>query len=340
MTNEPRFVAERRPRWAELRALLDRAQKHGLSSLGGPEARRLGALYRATTTDLAAARSLRLSDATVQHVNRLCATAHDLVYAGHRSGGIAPRMARFLARGFPELVRRSWRYTAFAAAVTILPGLAAFLLMRGNPDLAERTLGTVFQQRAERAAALPDDARRYLEVPELWMPVLSWGIMSNNVRVTLIGFALGSVACVGAVWLLAVQGIQLGGGLAVFHDAGVPGVLWTFVSAHGPLELTAIFLSCGAGIRLGLAPLVPGRRTRAAAFREVGLESAKVLFGTSVMLVAAGLLEGFLSPSTAPPPVKWAAGGASIVAMAWYFGFGGRAGGERRGTLGDRTDPA
>jgi uncharacterized membrane protein SpoIIM required for sporulation len=333
---EERFVAERTPRWTELRALVARAQALGLSALSGDEVRRLGALYRAATTDLAAARGSRLSEGTVNHVNRLCVAAHDLVYAGHRGGDVSGRAARFLASGFPALVRRTWRFHAFAAAAMILPGVAAFLVFRNDPDLAERALGTVFRERAERAAAMPDGARRYIEVPGLWTPVMSWGLMSHNIQVAVFGFALGAAGCVGAAWLLVVQGVSLGGGLAAFHDAGVPGVLWTFISAHGPLELTAVAISCGAGLRLGFSIVVPGRRSRAAAFRETGLESVALMLGTAAMLVAAGLLEAFLSPSEAPAPAKWAVGAATAVGMAWYFA---RAGGERT-SRGPASDPA
>jgi uncharacterized membrane protein SpoIIM required for sporulation len=218
-----------------------------------------------------------------------------------------------------------------------LPGVAAFLVFHRDPDLSERTLGVVFQQRAARAAAMPDDARRYLEVSGIWMPFLSWGFMANNIFVSLVGFASGAAGCVGGVWLLVMNGVGLGGGFAVFHDAGVPGVLWTFISAHGPLELTAIAIACGAGLRLGLSLFVPGRRSRAAAFRETGLESVALLLGTTAMLVVAGLLEGFLSPSVAPAPVKWAVGAATAVGMAWYFA---RAGGERTTSRGPASDPA
>jgi uncharacterized membrane protein SpoIIM required for sporulation len=332
---EERFVAERSARWNELGALLTRAQTRGLASLTGDEVRRLGALYRAAATDLAAARTFRMSDATTSHVNRLCVTAHDLVYAGHRGGGGVARAARFLASGFPSLVRRTWGFHGFAAAVMILSGIATFLALRGDPDLAERTLGTVFQERADRAASLPDDARRYIEVSGMWRPLLSWGIMANNIFVSAIGFAGGAAACVGGIWFLFQNGASLGGGFAVFHDAGVPGVLWTFVSAHGPIELTAIFISCGAGLRLGTSLLVPGRRSRAAAFRETGLESVSLMLGTSSMLVVAGLLEGFLSPSAAPAELKWAVGAGSVLLMAWYFARAGRSGESPRGRAAD-----
>jgi uncharacterized membrane protein SpoIIM required for sporulation len=327
---EERFVEERSPRWAELRALVQRAQLRGLASLTGEEVRRLGSLYRTATTDLAAARSLRLSETAVQHVNRLCVAAHGLIYAGHTDGAMSKAASLFVT-GFPALVKRTWKWHVAAAAALILPAIATFLVLRGNPDLAEHTLGLTYQQRAERAAAMPEDSRRYFEMPGLWMPVLSWGLMANNIRVTLMGFALGATAGVGTLIFLAANGVNLGGGFAIFHDAGVADVLATFIAAHGPFELCAVFISCGAGMRFGVSMLVPGRRSRAAAFREAGLGSVTMLIGTSAMLVCAGLLEGFLSPSDAPAPAKWGAGVASALFMVWYFG---------RPSLGHAADPS
>jgi uncharacterized membrane protein SpoIIM required for sporulation len=332
---EDRFVAAGTARWAELGELISRAQRRGLSVLTGAEARRLGSLYRTVSTDLATARSLRLSEPTVHHVNRLCVAAHDLVYAGHRRGGQFARAGAFLAGGFPALVRRTWRWHAFAAALTIAAAVAAYVVFVNDPDLAERTLGTTFRDRAERAAAMPDDARRYLEVPDLYtMPLFSWGIMANNIRVTLACFALGAFFGVGTVLLLILNGVSVGGGLAVFQTAGVPGVLWTFIAGHGPLELTAIFIASGAGMRLGMSLILPGRLTRGAAFRESGLESVQLLLGTSAMLVVAGIIEGFVSPSAVPGVVKWSIGAATAAFMVWYFGRVGR---EPRGTA---PDPA
>ena len=321
---EDRFVEDRRERWAELRELVDQAQSRGLRSLSGREARDLGALYRAAATDLAIARTRQFSDGTVAHLNRLCVAAHGLVYSGRAAGQTKARGAALFLDTFPALVRRTWRWHAFAALVVIGSGLATYLALAGDADLTERTLGTQLQQRAERALSAPDDARRYLEVPDLWMPVLSWGIMTNNIRVALMGFAFGAAGAVGAVALLIVQGVSIGGAFAVYRDAGVPSLLATFIAAHGPLELAAIFISFGAGMRLGMSVLVPGRRSRAAAFRETGLESVAMLVGVAAMLVVAGLIEGFLSPSGAPPVVKWGVGAASICFMAWYFGAAGR----------------
>jgi uncharacterized membrane protein SpoIIM required for sporulation len=317
--NEASFVRERAARWTELRNLLARAQRRGLSALSGSEARRLGSLYRLATTDLALARSLRLPEPTVVHVNRLCAAAHDLVYAGHRRAGAMSRFGRFLAQGFPSLVRRTSRFHAAVALTFLAASLAGYLVFRDDPELAERSLGTVFQERAERARAAGPGAQRYLDLSAVYMPFMSWGIIANNVGVTLMAFALGAFLGVGSLVPVVATGVGLGGGFAVFEGEGVSHVLWTWVAAHGPLELTAVFIAAGAGMRLGFALVVPGRRSRAAAFRDTGRESVLLLGGTAVMLVVAGLLEGFVSPSDLPAPTKWAIGAGTAAFAAWYF---------------------
>jgi uncharacterized membrane protein SpoIIM required for sporulation len=316
---EERFVESRLERWRQLRALLEQSQMRGLRTLDGQAVRRLGSLYRSATADLAMARTLGFSPETIAHVNRLCAAAHDLVYARRPTGGAA-RLPRFLLRGFPRLVRRTLRYHAFALAVFIAGAAGAFLVLRGDPVLADLTLGSVFRERAERSLMTGE----YVKVPSLLAPLFSWGLIANNVSVTLAAFALGTLLAVPGALVVMMNGLHLGGGFAVFYDVGVPEVLWTWVAAHGPVELTAIFIASGAGMRVGLAPIFPGRQSRAAAFRERGLDSVAMLGGTAAMLVVAGVLEGFVSPAEIAPWIKWAIGGASIVAMALYFGLAGR----------------
>ena len=81
----------------------------------------------------------------------------------------------------------------------------------------------------------------------------------------------------GACERVGVTGFDEPTRYAVFYDVGVPEVLWTWVAAHAPVELTAIFIASGAGMRVGLAPVFPGRQSRAAAFRERGLDSVALL---------------------------------------------------------------
>ena len=322
--NEHRFVEQRTPRWRELGDLIERAQQRGLQRLAGAEVRRLGALYRLATGDLATARTLRCSDDTILHVNRLCATAHDLVYSSQRrtpAGAIVASMTT----DFPRLVRSTLAWHVAAAAICLLAGVAGFIVFREDPDLADRTLGPIFRQRAERAAAMPGDARRYFEMRGAFAPFLSWGLIANNVTVSLIAFALGAGTVGLGVVVLVVNGVMLGGGFAVFADVGVPGVLATFIVGHGPLELTAIWIAAGAGLRVGVSWMLPGRRTRVGAFQQAGRDAITLLLGTTLMLVAAGIIEGFFSPTGLPAAVKVAVGATTAAGFAAYVAFGGRA---------------
>lgn len=321
--NERRFVAERSARWRDLETLIDRAHRAGLRNLPGPDVRRLGSLYRDAATDLAAARTLRFSEDTLRHVNRLCAAAHDLVYASRRRGP-AGVFVGTLAHGFPALVRRTALWHVAAAAILAGAGIASFLVFRADPDLVDRTMGTVLRARADRALAAPADSRRYLDVSLSFAPFLSWGIIANNITASLLIFSLCAVTvAVGVVSLLA-NGVMMGGVTAVFVDAGIPGVLGEFVCGHAPVELTAIFLAGGAGLRVGVSWMMPGRRSRLAAFQETGRDALVILMGTTLMLVVAGLIEGFVSPSMLPWPVKAGAGIVSFAAWAGWVLAGGR----------------
>jgi uncharacterized membrane protein SpoIIM required for sporulation len=321
---EERFVAERLPRWKQLQDLLDRAHKRGVRSLGPERARELGALYRATTSDLALARTLQVSASTLDHLNRLCSAAHDQIYAGARRTP-AGRAAGFLTAGFPRLVRRTWKFHALAFGVFALCGLATYMVLLNDPAQARETVGSEMFLRAERAKALAETDRRYLDMPSLSRPLFSWGLIANNVNVTLMLFAAGATVGIGTLFILAFNGISLGGGFAAFSIVGVPELLWTWVAAHGPVELTAIFIAGGAGLRMGAGLILPGQKTRRRAFRDAALDSVQLIAGTAVMLVVAGLLEGFVSPAVGIPPWgKWAIGGLTVAAMIGYFGFVGR----------------
>jgi uncharacterized membrane protein SpoIIM required for sporulation len=92
-----------------------------------------------------------------------------------------------------------------------------------------------------------------------------------------------------------------------------------FVTAHGPFELTAIVLSAGAGLRLGLSWIMTKGLTRTAALRKAGREVMPVMGAAMVMFFLAALIEGFLSPSAAPYSIKVFVALLSSGLLAVYF---------------------
>jgi uncharacterized membrane protein SpoIIM required for sporulation len=117
---------------------------------------------------------------------------------------------------------------------------------------------------------------------------------------------------------------MLGTIFAVVQGYGLAGGLLAFIAAHGVLELSAIFLSGGAGLRLAWAILRPGDRSRRDALRLGAAQAARVMLLVIPVLGVAGLIEGFLSPSNASDGVK-AAVGIGTGALLWgYIAFAGR----------------
>jgi uncharacterized membrane protein SpoIIM required for sporulation len=100
--------------------------------------------------------------------------------------------------------------------------------------------------------------------------------------------------------------------------------LWSFVAAHGALELPAIFISGGAGLRLAAGLLFPGVLRRKDALALAGSESVRLISGTIPMLIVAGCLEGFLSPTRAPVGLKFAICLMLLTGLGYWLSEGGR----------------
>jgi uncharacterized membrane protein SpoIIM required for sporulation len=121
------------------------------------------------------------------------------------------------------------------------------------------------------------------------------------------------------VFILVLNGTELGTVFAILQRAGVAASLATFIFAHGFLELSAIFLSGGAGLRLGWAILHPGDLARRDALRIGGGQAMRVMLLVIVTLVCAGLIEGFVSPTTLPSPIKLSIGALTGLALWSYI---------------------
>jgi len=132
-------------------------------------------------------------------------------------------------------------------------------------------------------------------------------------------FAGGMLAGILTVVALVFNGLVIGIFFAVFANYGAAGYLGTFVAGHGVLELTAIFISGGAGFRLAHALIAPGDRTRPDALVVDGRIAMRMMGAVVFFLAIAGAIEGLLSTSDAPAAVKFAVSAASAVFLGLYF---------------------
>jgi uncharacterized membrane protein SpoIIM required for sporulation len=95
--------------------------------------------------------------------------------------------------------------------------------------------------------------------------------------------------------------------------------LWSFVAAHGVLELPAIFISGGAGLEIARGLLFPGLLPRRESLAQAGGRAARLMIGIVPMLVVAGIIEGFVSPSGLATPLKFLLSGVLLVALTTYL---------------------
>jgi uncharacterized membrane protein SpoIIM required for sporulation/uncharacterized RDD family membrane protein YckC len=316
------LVRRQQPVWSEFRELLERAQRRGLPALGETELARFGTLYRETAADLARARTYGGSPALVYTLERLVAAGHNLLY---RPRLASLREARaWVTRGFPALVRRRWRPIALAAALLYVPALISFAVVRSDPPLARAFIPPEMIARAEAGVQMEREGRGYVEIPEIAMPVFASRIAANNVQVTIVAFAGGVLAGLGTAAVLVFNGVFLGGVAALFANHGLSLHLWTFVLPHGVIELTAIAIGGGAGLWMGSAVVLPGRRTRREAIAARGREAVSLLGGTVLLLLVAGAIEGFISPAPIPRPLKLSLAALFAVLLAAYLSAGAR----------------
>jgi uncharacterized membrane protein SpoIIM required for sporulation len=151
-------------------------------------------------------------------------------------------------------------------------------------------------------------------------PKATSGIMTNNLTVSFVTFAGGIVFGLGTFLSLFNNGMMLGVIGVACHQYGMSILLWSFVAPHGSLELPAILIAGGAGFRLGHAMLFPGNLRWKDSIAQGGLEATRLVSGVIPMLVVAGCLEGFFSPSHAPICLKFTVGAMLFTLLnLWLF---------------------
>ncbi len=151
-------------------------------------------------------------------------------------------------------------------------------------------------------------------------------ILTNNILVSFNAFAYGAFFGIGSIYVLAFNGLLNGGVLGICYkiDPVFGNDLVTFMVGHGVIELSCIFIAGGAGMLIGYSMINPGDLTRAQALKKNGLEAVRLAIGCACLLVVAGIIEGFLSPSALPAWIKFGTGILSGIAMYSYLLLAGQ----------------
>ncbi|MCS6940162.1 MAG: stage II sporulation protein M [Roseiflexaceae bacterium] len=312
------FINRKKPSWERLSAIVERSRRGGLASLEDEEITELGRLYRSATSDLAVARRDFPNHRVVDYLNGLVARAHAEVYQrrADRSSGLV----RYFAVDLPRTFRETWPYTLASLLMFLIPALIGFFVALNDPAAGSLLVPGVDSVISDIRAGR-----------EWWKVINDEGrsasaalIATNNIRVAILAFAGGVLLGALTLLVLAQNGLLLGVVAGAAQAYGFSGNLWGFVAAHGVIELSVIIIAGGAGLQLGWAVARPGLLSRRAALALAARRAVRLLLGCALLLIVAGVIEGFISPSDLPLAIKFGVAFLSGVALYAYLLLAGR----------------
>ena len=278
------------------------------------------AAYRRVCQQLGLARRRGYSPQLVARLQELMQRGHAVMYRPPLPRW--QRMFEFFLADMPRLVRAEAGVMWASLALFAIPLVVAFVGVQVKPELIHTVMGA--QQVAEMEAMYDPEAARLGRAAESDLMMFGHYIM-NNISIGLRTFASGLLAGVGPVLTLAFNGLMIGGVAGHLQLTGHGEPFWRFVAGHAAFELSAIVFAGGAGLRLGLDVIAPGRRRRVDALIEGGRRGARLCLGVFAMLLGAAFIEAFWSSiGWIPAMVKYSVGAALwALVIAWLW-FGGR----------------
>ncbi|MGW1790845.1 stage II sporulation protein M [Streptomyces tubercidicus] len=316
------FVTAHSAEWDRLETLLGRKRR-----LTGTEADELVTLYQRTTTHLSLLLSSAPDPTLTTRLTSLVARARSTVTGARKASW--RDTARFFTTAFPAAVyrlRHWWIPTAILSTVVV--ALIGWWIA-AHPEV-------------QAAIGAPEDLRAmtrpggqyetyYSSHPAASFAAQVW---TNNAQAVALCLVLGAFAGLPVLWILFQNMLNLGAGIGLMSSAGRLDTFLGLILPHGLLELTAVFVAAGIGLRLGWTLIDPGPRTRRTALAEEGRSALGVAIGLAAVLFISGALEGFVTPSGLP---TWARIGIGITAelafLLYVYVLGGRA--VRAGATGD-----
>jgi uncharacterized membrane protein SpoIIM required for sporulation len=320
------YVAAHRREWDRLEALVARARTP--RRLTGPEVDELVDLYQRTATHLSVIQSAGRDPALIGKLSSLVARARAAVAGGRQA--LWRDVARFLREDFPAVCYRTRWWWISAAAAFLVVATAYGVFIAHSPE-------------AQLAVAPPETVKRLVEhdFKDYYSSApaqdFTSRVFTNNVYVAAQEILFGVLLGLPVIYVLYGNALNVGVAGGLMAANGRLGEFFGLILPHGILELTAVFVAAGLGLKLGWTVIDPGGRARATALAEEGRALVVGALGLAVMLLTSGFIEGFVTPSGLPTWLRIGIGVlAEVLFLLWVFVLGRRA--HNAGITGDLRD--
>lgn len=316
------FVTAHRAEWDRLDTLLGRQRR-----LTGAEADELVVLYQRAATHLSLIQSSAPDPQLTGRLSQLVARARSAVTGTRRASW--RDVTCFFAHSFPAAVYRSRHWWVPTALLSTLVAALLGWWIGTHPEVQ----ATIAAPSELRELTRPGGQYEtyYSSHPAASFAAQVW---TNNAWAAALCLILGVFLGLPVLWILFQNMLNLGVGIGLMSSAGRLDTFLGLILPHGLLELTAVFVAAGTGLRLGWTLIDPGPRTRRSALAEEGRAALGMAIGLALVLFVSGAIEGFVTPSGLPTWARISIGVlAELVFLVYVYVVGGRA--AREGETGD-----
>lgn len=265
--------------------------------------------------DLAYAKTFYPRSKVTRYINFLASRIYLGIYRNRKDS--SNRILRFFWYDVPLTVRKHRLVMLFSLAIFLLFFSVGFFSSVQDDSFVRQVLGDNYVDMTEKNIEEGNPFNVYADSNAFFMFLR---IMINNIMVSFSYFFRGILFGVPSILLLAKESMRLGAFEHMFYAKDLGGQAVVTVLLHGLLELTAIILTCGAGLVMGMSYLFPGTRTRLDSFREGVKDGVKIVVGLMPIFVVAALIEGFITRYYKMPLyMSLTILGVCALFIGWYF---------------------
>ena len=306
---EEQFITKYSGVWKELEELSSSINKTGIKSLKSSEVKRFLLLFRQSSHNLAYSRTHYPGSRLTAYLNSLISRCHSNVYAVRKAS--PDSIMSYFFNEFPRLLKECRAYILLSFGIFIFGALLGVLMTFSNPENARFFL----------PPDIIEGMKNDLSSQGNWNhPLMSSYIITNNIGVSLRAFALGITLGLGTIYVLFYNGALLGALTAlVYIYNNSPTRYWSLILPHGVIELAAIYISGAAGLIIAKSLLVPGDHTRWHSLIKGSKSAVSLVMGIALMLIIAGIIEGFFTPLDINPWAKLLFAAATALALGLYL---------------------
>lgn len=282
---EEQFIQKNSSTWKDLEAFYQKVNKKGIKVLEPKEVQQFLYVFRVASHHLAYARTHYSNSNLSVYLNSLVGKAQTQLYAVNKlSSG---SFLRYITYGFSKSLKDNRYFVLSSFGLFFLGFLVALVMTYINEGNAGFFMPQDFIESI-KAGKMGGGEWNY--------PIMSGYIMVNNITVSLKAFVYGITLGLGTFYVLFTNGAMLGALSALVYMYGNPTLYWSLILPHGIFELTAIFISGAAGLIIAYKFLLPGEYTRKHSLIQGAKEAIGLMGGVVVMLIVAGIIEGFFTP--------------------------------------------